>query len=717
MDLEVVSSKLGACPEGGMDLIRAVEKGAPKMGNSVKEHDSKEHDSCHDKSFGDGMGSEMNGGMGMGHGSAGDFLRRFWLVSILLVPLVFTNEAIAGFLNLPTFGLNKWIQFVIATAVFSFSIIFFKHASHEIKMRKYGMMTLVSLAVGAGYLFSVASTFIASLEVEFYLEISTLIWVLLFGHYLEARSGSAAGDALSEVAKLLPKQAHRIVNGSVEEVEISLLSAGDIVLLKPGEKAPADGEIIEGESNVNESLVSGESKPVEKKVGDNVVAGGIVLDGSLTVRLSRVGENSTIGQIQKLIATAKQTKPNSQRIADKASAVLTFVAVITAILTLVIWSVVVGEPFVFAMTLAITVLVIACPHALGLAIPTVTTIATTLAVKNGVFIKNLAKIETIRKADYVVFDKTGTLTKGEFGVTEIKTFHGKTEKDVLQIAATLDYKSSHIIGKTIVAYAKSRLILPKEISDFKYIAGHGSKGKIMGEVYYVGNKALMEKSSVNISDSLAIFGKLAREGKTVIFVSDSKRVIGVIALADEIKDESRRAISRLHTLGVKVAMLSGDSEDVSKGVAGAIGIDTYFAEVLPEDKYKYIRKLQDGGNIVLMVGDGVNDAPALTQSDAGIAIGAGTDVAVEAGDVVLTRSNPEDVVGLVILSKKVYSKMIQNLVWALGYNIVAIPAAAGAFAVWGLYLRPEVGAILMSVSTVIVVANAMLLRRLDLSVT
>jgi len=669
-----------------------------------------EHHAHHEehKTHGAHNAHSGHGSMGMGHGSATDFLRRFWIVTALLVPLALTNGSVAGLFHIPEFAFGKWIAFGLATIIFGFSLVFFRHAWHEIKMHAYGMMTLVSLAVGAGYLFSVASTFIPSLNDEFYLEIGTLVWVLLFGHYLEARSGAAAGDALTEVAKLLPKQVHLLRGGEETEIDIAEIKENDLVLVKPGEKVPADGIVMEGASGVNESLVSGESKPTEKKKDSGVIAGSIVLDGSLTVRLTRVGEHSTIGQIQSLIAEAKQTKPNSQRIADRASAVLTFVSLGVAIATSLVWSLLLGQSFVFAFTLAITVLVIACPHALGLAIPAVTSIATSLATKNGIFIKNLAKIETIRKADYVVFDKTGTLTKGVFGVTEIATF-GVSEDELLRVAASLERHSSHVIGLSIIARAEEKKIAPVAVNDFRNIAGKGVRAHIGGVLYIIGNEVCMKESGISTDKAEG-----TRENGTFVFVAKEKELIGILTLEDAIKPESYKAIRRLHSEGVKVAMLTGDNETVAKNVAKELGIDIYFSGVLPEDKYKRVKMLQEGGSIVLMVGDGVNDAPALAQADAGIAIGAGTDVAVEAGDVVLMRSNPEDVARLIILSKKVYGKMIQNLVWALGYNVIAIPAAAGVFSVWGFFLRPEIGALVMSLSTVIVVANAVSLRRINL---
>jgi len=662
--------------------------------------------------------NEMKHGM-VSKGMAENFLRRFWIVTFLLIPLLFTNNFIVGFFGIPILPFSKWIGFGIATIIFSFSLVFFKHAYHEIKMRKYGMMTLVSTAVGAGYLFSVVSTFLPTIGVEFYLEISTLIWVLLFGHYLEARSSSAAGNALQEVAKLLPKKAHKLKGGKEEEVDVVDLKKGDVVLVKPGEKIPADGVISKGSANIDESLISGESRPVLKKDGDNVVAGSICLDSALTILLSRVGGDSTIGQIQKLISEAQKTKPSSQRIADKASAILVFVAGITALLTILVWTFILGEPFVFAITLAITVLVIACPHALGLAIPTVTTITTSLAVKNGIFIKDLSKIEVIKKAKYVVFDKTGTLTIGEFGVTNISLTSNISEEEFLKISASLEQHSSHIIGQSIVRHAREKSIQLEDPKDFKNIAGKGISGFIGGVMYHIGNERLMRDLGIFDATQEKKLAEISSQGKTPVLVADSEKIIGLIGLSDKIKKESPQAIKILHTLGVKVAMLTGDNKQVAKGVAEELGIDTYFAEVLPEDKYVHIKELQKNGDIVLMVGDGVNDAPALTQADVGIAVGAGTDVAVEAGDVVLTRDNPQDIARLLVLSRKVYTKMMQNLVWALGYNIVAIPAAAGVFAssffFGGFFLRPEVGALLMSLSTVIVVINAMALKRINLN--
>jgi len=651
--------------------------------------------------------------------NAAEYLKRFWIVCLLIIPLIILNKSILAYLGFEDFALRSYLQFFIATIIFYYSLIFFQHAFHELKNRQPGMMTLVSVAVGSGYIYSVASTFIPSLGgMEFYIEISTLIWVLLFGHYLEAKSTSAAGDALQEVAKLLPKEAHIVIGSDIKDVDISTLKNDDIILIKPGEKAPADGTVIEGESDVNESHISGESKPINKKINSDVVAGSIIIDGTLKIKLNRVGANSTIGQIQALISQAQTTKPSAQKVADRASRFLTIAAILIAIFTIVIWTIIIGKPFTFSLTLAITVLVIACPHALGLAIPTVSTIATSLAVKNGVFIKDMSKLEIVKKVDYVVFDKTGTLTKGEFGVSDIISIDQKVldNNGVLQIAASLEQNSSHMIGMSIVKYATEQKIDLQKVINFSNIAGKGIKGGVNSAIYFLGNIKLVNDNKIVSTAITESMDKLVMEGKTAVILADQKQVLGLIGLSDQIKPESMKAIEGLHKLGVKVAMLTGDNQQVAETVAKQLKIDTYFAEVLPEDKYKHIKNLQEKGNKVMMSGDGVNDAPALTQADVGVAIGAGTDVAVEAGDIVLTRSNPEDIARLIILSRNVYQKMVQNLVWALGYNIIAIPAAAGVFAYWNFFLSPQIGAMAMALSSIIVVVNAMSLKRIKLDI-
>jgi Cu2+-exporting ATPase len=633
------------------------------------------------------------------------------MVTVLLIPLVLFSDLGQRFLNIPDFRYSPYVEFLFATLIFFFSFVFFQHAKHEIKSKQYGMMTLVSVAVASGYLFSAASTFLPSLQEEFYIEISTLIWVLLFGHYLEAKSSTAAGDALEEVAKLLPGEAHLIEGEESKDVDVSKLEPGQIVLVKPGEKVPADGTIIEGESNFNESHLTGESKPVRKGVDQKVVAGAISEDGAVKVKLERVGDNSTIGQIKNLVSQAQKTKPSSQKLADRAAKWLTFISLTVALITLLIWTLLLGKAFVFAVTLAITVLVITCPHALGLAIPTVTTIATRLAVKNGLFIKDLTKIEVVKDINYVVFDKTGTLTKGEFGVNEVKALSDLSTDELLKIAASLEENSSHVIALAVVKKTKDKNLKTAPVEKFNNVSGKGVEGEINGEKYILGNKAFLEEHNLS-TDKLI---NKDWQGSTVIYLADKNNVLGAIALSDQIKDSSKQAVNRLHKMGIKVAILTGDNQKAAEEVANTLGVDKVFAEVLPNNKYEHVKSLQDEGHKVIMAGDGVNDAPALTQADVGVAIGAGTDVAVEAGDIVLTESNPLDIVKLIELSKKVYQKMLQNLFWALGYNIIAIPAAAGLFIPFGLRLTPEIGAIVMSLSSVIVVANSLTLLKTDLA--
>lgn len=705
MHPEIKQDKPGTCPKcGGMELVKqsTTKESTESMYHDRMEmaYEPMEHDHANM------MASPQ---------AAADFLKRFYIVTVLLIPLALFSTPAVHFLGVPDFPFRSLVEFSIATIIFYFGLIFFKHAKMEIQMKQYGMMTLVSLGIGAGYLFSVASTFIPTIHTEFYLEIATLIWVLLFGHFLEAKSSTAAGDALKEVAKLLPKEAHLKTKNGMHDVALESLNEGDIVLVKPGEKVPADGTIIKGSSHFNEAHITGESRPVERKVGMDVVAGAINNDGSVDVKLMRVGASSTIGQIQKLIATAKQTKPSAERLADRAAKWLTLIAVTVSIVTLFVWSVVIGQPFVFATTLAITVLVITCPHALGLAIPTVSTIATRMAIKNGVFIKDLGKIEVIKKADYVVFDKTGTLTHGKFGVTDVHVFTGDKKK-LLHIAGAIESQSSHVIGAAIIAHLKEKKLPIGEASHSKNLAGKGIEGMVNKKHYLLGNKRLMEEKKVWTKEAEHTFSEFATQGKTPVFVADTKTVLGIIALSDQIKKEAKQAIKELHALGVKVAMLTGDTIEAAESIAKVLGIDTVFAEVLPEDKYKHIRSLQEKGNVIIMAGDGVNDAPALTQADAGVAIGAGTDVAIESGDIVLTQSNPQHIVRLLVLSRKVYRKMIENLWWALGYNIVAIPAAAGVFVSFGFRLNPAVGALAMSLSSVIVVMNALSLRKAKLTI-
>jgi Cu2+-exporting ATPase len=501
------------------------------------------------------------------------------------------------------------------------------------------------------------------------------------------------------------------VGDEVQEVPTSEIRAGDVVLVRPGEKVPVDGEVMDGQSSVNEAMITGESKPVVKGVGDTVIGGTLNGEGSLRVRVTHTGEETALAQIVNLVKEAQASKPPVQRMADRAAHWLTIVAVVVALLAFLFWLVIAGKSLVFALTLAVTVLVIACPHALGLAIPVVTTISTTLGARHGMLIRNAEATETARRLDTVIFDKTGTLTRGEFGVTDVVTFADWDEETLLRKVAAVEVDSEHVIARGIVQSAEGQQVAPLPRSaDFRAIPGKGARAVVDDAVLAVGNRALMEDVGADVPDEPRL-AELGRQGKTVVYVASDGRFVGALALADLIRDESREAVKALKDAGVQVAMLTGDSADVARWVADELGLDVVFAEVRPEDKAAKVKELQAQGKMVAMVGDGINDAPALVQANVGIAIGAGTDVAVESADVVLVKNDPRDVARLIRLSRGTMRKMRQNLAWATGYNVVAIPAAAGVLQPLGIILRPEWGALIMSASTIIVALNALLLRR------
>jgi P-type Cu2+ transporter len=571
------------------------------------------------------------------------------------------------------------------------------------------MMTLVSVGISAAYLYSVATTFWVEGE-GFYWELTTLVDIMLLGHWIEMRAVGRAQGALSELAKLLPDTAERVAGDRTEEVPVSAIEAGDVVLVRPGGRIPVDGEVIDGESEMNESMITGESRPVGKRAGDLVVAGTVNGSGALRIRVSRVGEETALAGIMRLVAEAQASKSRAQAIADRAAMVLTYVAIGAGLVTMIAW-LLAGRGADFVAERAVTVVVIACPHALGLAVPLVIAISTTLAARSGLLVWNRLALEVARDLDVMVFDKTGTLTLGEIGVVGVAA-DGTGEERVLAVAAGLEEGSEHPLGRAIVEEASSRGVKPSSVSDFEALKGRGVHAKVDGHDAYVGGPRLLETLRVRAEGPVAEQAKVwSSEGRTVVHVIEDDRVIGTIALADVIRPESREAVQHLNDMGVRVAMITGDSEDVASSVARELGLDEYFAQVLPEHKAERVKELQAKGLRVAMVGDGVNDAPALAQADVGIAIGAGTDVAIEAADVVLVRSDPRDATRVVGLSKASYRKMVQNLAWATGYNVVAIPLAAGVLASLGILLAPAVGALLMSASTVVVALNAQLLRR------
>ncbi|MDQ4024164.1 MAG: copper-translocating P-type ATPase, partial [Actinomycetota bacterium] len=612
----------------------------------------------------------------------------------------------------PRFPGSRFISAVFGTAPYFYGgSVFLQGAWRELKDRLPGMMTLISLAITVSFVFSLAVTF-GFPGMDLWWELATLITIMILGHWIEMRSVLQAQGALKELAKLLPNTAVRVVGGNrTEEVPIGELAEGDVVLVRPGASIPADGVVREGSSQLNESMITGESRPVGKAVGDTVIAGTVNGSGSLRVEVTGTGERTALAGIMRLVAEAQSSRSRAQALADRAAFFLTVVAIAAGVLTLVAWLIARAEP-AFAIERVVTVLVIACPHALGLAIPLVIAISTTLGARSGLLVRDRRGLEEARNLDAVFFDKTGTLTRGEFRVVEVTPSSGITADEALRVAAAVERDSEHTIAQGVVKSAEERGLAVPPAREFRAIPGHGVEATVEGRRLSIGGPALLRTLDVAPGQALAAaIERAASRGQSAITIVEGNKALAVFAVADAIREESREAIRRLHDQGVEVIMMTGDAKSVANAVAEDLGIDTVFAEVLPGDKASKIQEVQRQGKKVAMVGDGVNDAPALVTADVGIAIGAGTDVAVEAGDVVLVRSDPRDVPRIIALSKASYRKMIQNLWWAAGYNIVAIPLAAGVAAPWGIVLHPAVGAVLMSLSTVIVAANAQLLRR------
>ena len=650
----------------------------------------------------------VHGGPGRHAGHDINVLRkRFWVTLILTIPVVLYSAGIQRLLHFtaPRFPGSEYVPAILGTLIFFYGGIFFiKGAAGELRNRLPGMMTLISLAILVAFGFSLAVTFRLLAGEPLYWELSTLITVMLLGHWMEMRAVGRATGALQELAKLMPDEAERIKDGGTEVVPVHELRPGDLVLVRPGAKIPADGEVVEGESNVNEAMITGESRPVSKSPGMQVIAGTVNGEGSLRVRVTKTGDETALAGIMRLVAEAQSSRSMAQNLADRAAYWLTLIAVGVGAITFVAWSLRASESFAIERT--VTVLVIACPHALGLAIPLVIAISTTLAARNGLLVRDRLALETARNLNVVVFDKTGTLTTGEFGVVGIRVMPGVDENQALALAAAVEHDSEHFLAKAIVRAAEERGLKLPEVQDFKALPGRGVEAKVDGRTVQVGGPRLLE--------SLGLDAQKEQSDKTIIYLVVDGKVQATIELADVIRPESREAVNELKAMGIEVAMMTGDSEDVARSVARELAITEYYASVLPEDKAKRIQEIRAQGRRVAMVGDGVNDAPALVSADVGIAIGAGTDVAIEAGGIILVRNDPRDVVRIVRLSKASYRKMVENLLWATGYNVIAIPAAAGVFASYGIILPPALGAVFMSASTVIVAANAQLLRRLKL---
>ncbi|HEX6640050.1 MAG TPA: heavy metal translocating P-type ATPase, partial [Thermoanaerobaculia bacterium] len=637
----------------------------------------------------------------------------FWISLALTIPAVVWSPMVQDILGYraPVFPGSRWIDAVFGTAVFIYGgRVFLKGAVAELRSRLPGMMTLISLAIGVAFVFS-AAVALGYEGMALWWELATLVTIMLLGHWMEMRSIQQASGALNELAKLLPSVATRVRDGIEEQVPLDRLRDGDIVLVRPGESIAADGVVRQGESDVSEAMITGESRPVTKRADDDVIAGTVNGSGSLRIEVTGTGERTALAGIMRLVAQAQTSRSRAQALADRAAYWLTLVAIGSGIVTLVVW-LALGADMPWVIERVVTVLVIACPHALGLAIPLVVAISTTLGARSGLLVRDRRGLEEARNIDTVVFDKTGTLTLGEFRVVAIATAPGVSTVDALAVAAAVEQDSEHSIARGIVASARERALELPAVSGFAAIPGQGVRAQVNGAEVHIGGPALLRRLDVRLPPELEEAWRLARtQGRASIVVVRDGAAIASLTVADAVRPEAREAISRLHQAGVRVVMLTGDARTVADAVARDLGIDTVFAEVLPDQKSAKIEELQRAGHRVAMVGDGVNDAPALVTADVGIAIGAGTDVAVEAGDVVLVRSDPRDVPRIIALSRATYRKMVQNLWWAAGYNIVAIPLAAGALAGSGIVLHPAVGAVLMSASTVIVALNAQLLRR------
>lgn len=643
------------------------------------------------------------------HHSVEDFRKRFWISLVLTLPVLILSPMIQHWLDLYTLKFlgSNYLLFLFSSVIFVYGgAPFLLGLKDELKQKLPGMMTLIALAISVAYIYSTLIVF--GLEgMDFFWELATLIDIMLLGHWIEMKSVLGASLAVEELAKLMPSEAHLLKAGdSVVDVPTETLRPADRVLVKPGEKVPADGKVISGRTTMDESMLTGESRPVEKKEGHAVIGGSMNGEGSIVVEINKTGSETYLSQIVQLVRDAQQSRSRTQDLSDRFALYLTLVSISVGSATFVVWAVV-GQSIAFGLERAVTVMVTTCPHALGLAIPLVVAVSTALSAKNGILVRDRIAFEKAKDIQAVIFDKTGTLTQGKFGVTDVVPF-STDESRLLEIAAALESRSEHPIAKGIMEEAKRKTIHLPHVDNFNAVPGKGVKGSIDGNVYHVVSPGYLEEKKIDLTNEE--IKRLLSQGKTVVLVLRENQILGGIALADLIRAESKEAIDKLRTAGIKTMMLTGDNRFVGKWVADELGLDEYFAEILPQQKSQQVKEIQARGLTVAMVGDGVNDAPALVQADVGIAIGSGTDVAIESADIILVRNDPRDVATLIALAKSTYRKMLQNLIWAAGYNVVAIPLAAGIFYSLGVILSPALGAVLMSVSTVIVAANARLLR-------
>ncbi|NEW84569.1 MAG: copper-translocating P-type ATPase [Mariniphaga sp.] len=636
-----------------------------------------------------------------------DFKKRFWVCLAITIPVLVFSPMIQEFfryhLLLPG---NKYVLLILSSIIYFWGgWPFLKGFWGEIRKGSPGMMMLISMAISVAYIYSAATVF-GLPGMDFFWELATLIVIMLLGHWLEMKSVLGASKALQLLVSMMPAEAHRVKpDGQVEDVKLEILAKDDVIMIKPGEKVPADGIIVEGSSYLNEAMLTGESKPVKKEIENKVIGGSINGNGSLKVKVEHTGKDSYLNKVISLVEEAQKSKSKMQNLSDRAAKWLTYISLLIGFGTLATW-LILGFPFVFALERMVTVMVIACPHALGLAIPLVVAISTAVSAQHGLLIRNRTAFEDSRKISVILFDKTGTLTKGNFGVTRIVTVDKQlSEDDLLRLSSALEQSSEHPIAVGIVRDAKKKKITIPNPEKFNAITGKGVEASVEGKNIKVVSPGYLKDKNIPVPDDA-----FSSAAETIVFILIDEKLAGYIALADEIRPESKEAINVFKKNGIKVLMATGDNEQVAKAVSDKLGLDGYFAEVLPDQKVKIVKDLQNKGEFVAMTGDGVNDAPALAQSNVGIAVGSGTDVAAETADIILVNSNPQDIANLILFGKATYRKMIQNLAWATGYNVIAIPLAAGALYNAGIVLGPAVGAVFMSLSTIIVAINAQLLR-------
>lgn len=676
------------------------QPGMPKMDHSKMDHSQMDHS---------GHGAIPMGMEGHNHHKMmiEDFKKRFWVSLIITIPVLLISEMIQKFLGFNfTFAGDKYVLFILSSIIFFYGgLPFLKGFISEIKAKNPGMMTLIAMAISVAYFYSSATVF-GLQGMDFFWELATLIDIMLIGHWIEMKSVLGASKALQLLVSMMPSVAHKVHGEHVIDVKLEELQKDDVIVVKPGEKVPADGVVVEGESYLNESMLTGESKPVKKEVNSKVIGGSVNGNGSVKVKVEHTGKDSYLNKVITMVEEAQKSKSKMQNLSNRAAKWLTYIALSAGFGTLAVW-LLLGFPFVFALERMVTVMVISCPHALGLAVPLVVAISTAISAQHGLLIRNRTAFEESRKISTIIFDKTGTLTKGEFGVTRIESLSKNyTSDEVLRIAGALELSSEHPVASGIMRKIKEKKISIPKPENFKAIPGKGVEAMVEGKEVKVVSPGYLKDQKISVPDNT-----FSSEAETIVFLLIDNQLTGFIALADEIRPESAEAIQKFKDNNIKVYMATGDNEVVAKSVSQQLKLDGYFSEVLPHQKVKIIKDLQDKGEFVAMTGDGVNDAPALAQADVGIAVGSGTDVAAETADIILVNSNPQDILNLILFGKATYKKMIQNLVWATGYNAFAIPLAAGVLYASGFVLGPAIGAVFMSLSTIIVAINAQLLRK------